>query len=422
MKLLNHTLLYLSVSLLAILSIWAVVFYFDMLEEVKDSIDDGLENYKMLLIYKAQDDPAMLQSSELGENNYIKEISPGYASQVRDTYKDTMVYMKRQDAYEPLRLLTTAFAARDGKYYEMKVISPVVDKGELIRKLLYALIGLYLIILASMIIVNNFVLKKIWKPFYNVLDQLKDFKLGAPSVFHSSKTRVREFQVLNDAIGSLLMRNLETFNSQKQFIENASHELQTPLAISINKLELLAEKNNRTEEDVQIIGNIIKTLEGLTRLNRSLLLLSKIENKQFIEEGVVSFNKIINRLKDDFSDLAEFRNVKITSVEKGEWTNTMNRDLAEILVMNLLKNAITHNYSGGEVAITITPLSFTIENTGEDVPMDNDRMFERFYKKSAENSSTGLGLAIVKAITNFYGLSVIYRFTGRHSITVSLQQ
>jgi signal transduction histidine kinase len=420
MKLLNHTLLYLSVSLLSILSIWAVIFYFNMLGEVKSSIDDGLDNYKMLIIYKAQQDSVMLQSTSNNNNNYfIREVSPEYAAGVRDEFKDTLIYRPRTEAPEPLRLLTTAFVASNGRFYEMKILSSTIEKGQLIKTLLYSLIALYVMILASMVIVNNFVLQKIWRPFYHVLQQLNNFKLEGVPAFQSSKTKVREFQALNNSIQSLLKRNRETFDSQKQFIENASHELQTPLAISINKLELLADQPDRSPEDMLMIANILETLQGLTRLNRSLLLLSKIENRQFAADSGICLNDVMKKAVERFADLAAFREVKLLFNDEGEWIFPMNSDLAAILVTNLVKNAIIHNESGGEIVTKVGDGYIAVENTGAAMPLDSGKLFERFYKRSAESSSTGLGLAIIKAITDFYGLSIQYSYNGRHVFTLS---
>src|SRR5690606_14317545 len=119
-------------------------------------------------------------------------------------------------------------------------------------------------------IVNNLVLKKVWRPFYHLLDQLKDFNLGSAPLFTPSNTNVDEFKALNASVLAMLKRNLDIFSSQKQFIENAAHELQTPLAISINKLELLAENESLSQEDQNMISNIIQTMSRLTRLNKSL--------------------------------------------------------------------------------------------------------------------------------------------------------
>ncbi|MCH5721079.1 HAMP domain-containing histidine kinase [Niabella hibiscisoli] len=209
---------------------------------------------------------------------------------------------------------------------------------------------------------------------------------------------------------SLLQRNSDTYLSQKQFNENASHELQTPLAISINKLELLAERGSLTNEDGETIGEVIQALESLKRLNKALLLLSKIENQQFVEEQTIRVNDVIAKLVRDFSDMLRFRDVKVELVENGYFERLMNSNLAEILIMNLLKNAIVHNSPGGIIKVTITASWLSIENSGVPDPMDNEKMFERFYKRSTESGSTGLGLAIVKAIAALYDLSVAYEF------------
>ncbi|MFC2115966.1 sensor histidine kinase [Bacteroidota bacterium] len=419
MKLLNYTLLLLSLALFAILSLWSVLFYFQMLNQVKASIDDGLANYKILIIDQVKDDTLIVQQDDFLERNFIiREVSDQYALQVRDTYKDTLIYSSRKNIYEPTRLLTTAFAVEDGRFYEMKVISPVVDKNELIKKVVNSLIWLYLALLISIILMNNFVLKRTWKPFYRLLDQLKNFSLGEGSIFKSSKTRIKEFAVLDKTILKLLTRNVDIYQSQKHFIENASHELQTPLAISMNKLELLAETQDLSEDQIQYIGSISQTLERLSSLNKSLLLLSKIENKQFVDEEHLSFNEIFRGLTEEFSDYAEYRKIEIIFNEEDNWIYHMNKDLAGILAMNLLKNAIVHNYPGGELVINISSSFFTIENTGNDSGMDPDKLFERFNKNPDKRGSTGLGLAIVKAIADASGLSVFYSFTGRHVLKV----
>jgi len=410
MKLLNHTLLYLSVSLLGVLGIWAVVFYFFMLQEVKDTIDDGLTNYKMFIVHRAQGDTAMLNSDAFSDKNYsIKEIPATQAMQVLDTYKDTLIYQERLEQHKPVRLLTTAFVANE-KYYELKIISAVINKADLIRKLFLALVALYGVMLASILVVNNLVLKKIWKPFHYLLAQLRNFRLGNTPVFKSARTSVKEFRELNDSLQSLLQRNSDTYLSQKQFNENASHELQTPLAISINKLELLAERGELTNEDAETVGEVIQALESLKRLNKALLLLSRIENQQFVEEQTVRFSEVFQKLTRDFSDMLHFREVKVELNEEGDFESIMNGDLAEILVMNLLKNAIVHNTAGGVVTVTIAGSWFSIENSGNPEPLDEEKMFDRFYKRSPQSSSTGLGLAIVKAITALYALSVNYEF------------
>lgn len=424
MKLLNHTLLHLSIALLAIVSIWAIVFYYSMLGEIYDSIDKGLENYKILIIQNAKEDTSILNQDKFKESNYrIRKIPEKVALQVTDVYQDTLIYVRQEDSNETVRLLTTAFKVQEGQYYELKIISSVVEEDELIEAFFYGLLLLYIVILGSVLIVNNLVLKKIWKPFYHLLDQIKDFNLGAAPLFTPSKTNVDEFKALNASVLAMLKRNLDIFSSQKQFIENAAHELQTPLAISINKLELLAENESLSQEDQNMISNIIQTMSRLTRLNKSLLLLSKIENKQFLSEEVVNMNELIKKTMEEFADLAVFKNIKVAVKETDQLNYKMNKDLAEILLTNLLKNAIVHNVEEGNgwVEILISSTTLEVLNTGSNLPLDKTKMYDRFYKNSNQNNSTGLGLALVKAISNHYGFGLDYSFNGKHSIAIKFK-
>lgn len=419
MSLLNHTLKYLAFALFGIISVWAVIFYVNMLDEVYDSLDDGLDNFKMLIIEKAQQDTTVLYRNEFAEGNYeIREIDKAHATNMRDVHKDTLMYMPFEEDMEPVRLLTTAFKL-DNRYYELKVISSMVEEDDLIEDLFYSLIWLYLAMLVSILIVNNFLLKKVWKPFYSLVDQLKTFRLGKDKSLDPVETNVKEFRILNDSVSGLVRHTLDTYNSQKQFIENASHELQTPVAISINKLELLAEKGDLGEQSMESISQVIQTLERLTRLNKSLLLLSKIENRQFEDAETISINESVKHIKTEFDDFAEYKNVTISIAEKGEMRLVMQRDLATILISNLMKNAIVHNHTNGAVDVEIGDGYFTIANTGSGQSLNPEKIFKRFQKDSSDKNNTGLGLAIVKAIVDLYGLSMVYEFDGRHIIRVA---
>ncbi|GLU52519.1 sensor histidine kinase [Dyadobacter frigoris] len=421
MKLLNHTLKYLSITLFVIISVWAAIFYINMLDEVYDSLDDGLDNYKLLIIKKAQEDSTILTRNEFAESNYeIREIPETLALPQKDIHMDTLMYMLNEEDFEPVRMLTSAFRLNN-RYYELKVISSMVEEDDLIEDLFYSLIWLYVALITSIIIVNNFLLKKTWKPFYLLLEQLKQFKLGKDPVITPAETEVKEFKELNEAVGLLINRSLEAYNGQKHFIENASHELQTPLAISINKLELLAEKEDQTETNLIAIGQVIQTLERLTKLNKSLLLLSKIENKQFQDNEQVNINSVFKTIIEEFTDFADYKNVSFSFRENGQLLVEMNKNLAEILITNFIKNAIVHNIPNGFVRIIINPSSFTIHNSGSEVPLNQEYIFKRFHKKTNEKNSTGLGLAIVKAIANLYDLSIGYSYENGHQMTVSFK-
>lgn len=411
MKLLNHTLLYLSASLIFILSIWAVVFYFSMMEEVYDSIDDGLENYKMLIIKKASRDSTLLHKNRFDESNYaIRPISRELALQATEDFRDTAMYMEYEEDYEVVRMLTTYFSTPDQQYYELKIITSMVEGEDLVGDLLHALLWLYVAVIASAFIINNRVLRKIWRPFYQLQHELRGFKLGVDKTFNPPQTKVTEFQDMNNTVAELLKANIAVFQQQKQFIENASHELQTPLAIAINKLELLLEQLRG--DDAQQLANAIHYLERMTRLNKSLLLLSKIENRQFATGEQLDFNARLLQQADDFSELLHYRNIDIEFTEEATFVRFFNADLADVLITNLLKNAIVHNHEGGHIRIAVTSDGFEIANTGPAQSLDTEKMFARFYRSSESSTSTGLGLAVAKAIVQLHHAELTYRYEG----------
>lgn len=421
MTLLNHTLKYFSLALLFLLGIWAIVFYYNMLDEVYDSLDDGLSNYKLLIIQKAQQDTTVLQKETFGESNYsIKPVNFEEALRIKETFRDTLMYMSHEKDFEPVRMLTTAFEAQE-RYYVLNIITSMVEEDDLISDLLYSLLWLYLAMLLSILLVNNFVLKSIWKPFYTLLNRLKEFRLENNKDISLPKTRIKEFKILGAVLQNLVQRNSAAYISQKQFIENASHELQTPLAISINKLEMLSERKNLSEEALNELSAVLDSLQRISRLNRSLLLLSKIENRQIEQEKEISVNKLIKELLLEFSDFIKYKNIEVSLNEESGLNFNMNAELAAIFFTNLIKNAIVHNVPDGKIEINIRKEYFQISNSGSALAADAEKIFTRFYKRETGNQNTGLGLAIVKAIGDLYSLQLEYSFDGKHHLLVKKQ-
>lgn len=421
MKLLNYTMLYISLALFLVIGIWAFVFYLNMLDEIYDSIDDGLENSKLLIINKVQEDSTLLYKTELRESNYaIHPIHQAAAQQFYDVYMDSTLYMQNEEDYESVRILKTAFRANNGHYYNLMVVSSMVEEDDLIEDLLYAVITLYVILMVSILVINNLVLRRLWKPFYSTLEKLGKFNIGkGTETFMPVSSKVSEFNNLNATITSLINRTIKAFTSQKQFIENAAHELQTPLAISINKLELLIEKNALAEDNMEELVVVTQNLQRLTRLNKTLLLLSRIENKQFSHQESVNFNDLARHVCKQFEDFAEYKSITLQIRENGTCIGMMNTELAELLLSNLIKNAIIHNYKGGKVTIMVGSSKVTISNSSDQSALDETKIFDRFYKSSLENTSTGLGLAIVKSIADVYGLTVRYHYQGIHTFSIN---
>lgn len=414
MKLLNHTSKYLAILLVPIITVWAVVFYYAMLDEIYDSLDDGLENQKILLLERLPDNPEILNHTDLELwNHSISPISKHSYDIFEERYSDTLMYMYNEQDFEPVRIYETKMVYHDA-FYKVKFITSMVEEDDLIHDLITHLIILYVLLMITLVVLNNLMLKKIWQPFYNLMAQLQDFRIERDQHIATMDTSIEEFQLLNTSITTLIDQSRARYLEQQHFIENASHELQTPLAIGLNKLELFIEGTDLSEDQVKTMASILDNLGRLTRLNKSLLLLSKIENRQFINEEPLDFNQLVAEVIEDFQDLALHRDM-IFNVHGNDIIRfQMNKDLAIILLTNLIKNAIIHGEKNQAITINIHGNSIFISNFGKLEPLDDTLIFSRFKKISTDKRSTGLGLAIAKAIAEKYDIQLFYSFEEQH--------
>ncbi len=419
MKLLNHTSKYLAILLVPLITIWAFIFYYAMLDEIYDSLDDGLENQKVLLLQRLPTNPEILEHKDLELwSHSITPITKTYHDEFTERYSDTLMYMLNEKDYEPVRVFETKMAYNDN-FYKVKFITSMVEEDDLIQDLVTYLIVLYILLMISIVILNNLMLKKIWKPFHSLVSQLPNFRIEKNHQIKTKDTSIDEFKLLNASITTMIDQSRARYLEQQHFIENASHELQTPLAISINKLELFLENTNLSEDELKTMASILDNLGRLTRLNKSLLLLSKIENRQFTDEESIDFNQLISTITEDFEDLASHKHIRL-AIDTNEQLNfQMNKDLAIVLLTNLIKNAIVHGQQNNTVRIVITKNAVVVQNYGVEESLDATYVFSRFKKISSDKKSTGLGLAIAKAIADKYAIELSYDFTTQHNFTLN---
>lgn len=417
MKLLNYISSRFLLILFVLLSLWALVFYFAIKDEIYDSIDEGLENQMELVVQRIRSgDTDLLPGGLLDGYTNIREIPRQQAKEFKEIFKDTVLYLHKEEDLEPVRLMEDVFQY-NGNHYQIAVSTSMVEEDDLVQSLLVSLMWLYFGLIVSLLILNNLLLKKVWHPFYTLLDRLRDFSIEKDESIEFEGSRIQEFSLLNQRVEQLIKKAVESYKGQKQFIENASHELQTPLAISINKLELLVENYDLDKEQLEIIAAVLNNLERLTRLNKSLLLLSKIENKQFPVAEKVNFNALSKQVIADFEDFALHTANEFTLSEKGTIRYEMNPDLAVILISNLLKNALIHGPDGTPIIIEIHPKRIEISNNGAHA-LNKKHLFSRFKHAGNEGKSTGLGLAISKAIADQFGLRLEYVYKQGHQFVI----
>ena len=413
MKLFYRVLIHLLAGIFVVLSAWAFVFYWGMIEEVNDEVDDSLEDYSELIIMRSLAGKD-LPSNDNGSNNqyFLREVDAAYAlSKESICYRDSMVYIDEKNESEPARILTTLFRDKDNRFYELSVYTPSIEKRDLKESIFYLLIGLFVILLVIILLINIWVFHRSMKPFYQLLEWLEHYRLGKNNEKLCIETHTTEFRKLNEAVSRYVAHSEEVFEKQKQFIGNASHELQTPLAICQNRLEMLLEDETLGEQQMSEIMKTYQTLEYLSKLNKSLLLLSKIDNHQFSEEKEVCLNEVLHRYMDDYQEVYAYRDITLTVEEEGELYWNMNETLAVVLITNLLKNAFVHNINKGNIRIVVSSSGIRFGNTASCSALDASRVFDRFYQGSKKKEgSTGLGLAIVDAVCRHSSLKIRYRF------------
>ena len=421
MKLFHLVLWRLSLALVVVFTVWAWLFYLAIIEEVNDEVDDSLEDYSEQLIVRALLGEEMPDTSN-GSNNqyYLYEVSKEYAAAYPQiTYRDEMVYITEKREEEPARVLITIFQAPNDRYMELVVYTPTIEKMDLQRAILGWIVFLYVMLLLVILLITAWVYRRNMKPLYHLLGWLDRYQLGHPNEPLDNKTTITEFHHLNETVTEFAGRNEKLFEQQKQFIGNASHEMQTPLAICRNRLEMLMEDESLSERQLEELMKTHRTLENLTRMNRSLLLLCKIENGQYMDKRPVCLNELLKHYIDDYQEVYAYRKIRVEMQLEKSFCVEMNDSLATVLVTNLLKNAFVHNVEEGLICVETDKQAFVIRNTGGEA-LDGKRIFERFYQGKKKEGSTGLGLALVDTICKMNQLHIRYFYeNGLHCFEIS---
>lgn len=412
MKLLHYTYRKLSLLLFVLMAAWGVLFYYAIIDEVMDETDDTLENYSKILINNALMDSSVLDTEGALMSFYkFRPISEEEGKDFDEVYYDSTVYIESEDEDEPVRVLKTAFRMPDGQYYELELMISILERDDMVEAMLWYLGALFLLFLICTSIGTRLILQSVFRPLHHLLDWLQQIQPGKEVPALDNPTKIREFRQLGDAAVDMGNRSYRAYEEQKQFIENASHELQTPLAIVRGKVELLAENESMTEEQLKELDQIYATLGRAVRLNKSLLLLSRIENGQYAETEDVSVDEVLDELLPDLMDIYEGKHIRLIRTKAvTPFVIRCNHSLMQILISNLVKNSLLHNSEGGELHIETTPASLSIKNSGEHT-LDGEKLFHRFYRGAeGKKDSTGLGLAIARSIAVSSSLRLTYRW------------
>ena len=420
MRLFSRIAIRLAATLIVLMSLWAVLFYFAMADQIHDEVDDALEDYTTLIITRKLAGRELPNAGDGSNNTFtITPVSADYARRHSHyRYHDESVYIPEKREYEPARVITTIFNDAEGQYYELKVSTPSFEKADLFSAVLLWIVVLYVLLLLITVGITMLIFYRNLRPLYILLEWLDSYHPGVNPKPINNPTRVTEFKRLNVALQSAIDRSEQMLERQTQFIGNASHELQTPLAIIGNRVEWLLDESKLTDEQAMELYKINKTLSRAVRLNKTLLLLTKIENSQFIETSQVDLVAIVAETVESLSEIYISRQIKFTTDLPSKFEVQMNESLASTLVTNLIKNVYVHSEQGVEARAAIVGRKLIVENQGREM-LDREHIFERFYQGSQRETSMGLGLALVAAICRHYNINIEYSFVnGSHRFEV----
>ena len=401
-----------------ILLIAVPIFYVIINRIVSDVIDKELIAQKDDIVRKLDRavwfDPFDLLNALEPDIN----LTPSPNIHLFDTLYTTRVYDPATQQVTRYRILNSNVIIR-GQYYVIQLKSSLVNRQELIKNIVLVQALLLLLIGAGLVLINRRLSKEIWNPFYATLHKLRHYRMEQEGKLHFGETDIAEFNDLNHTIEQLTERNSAIYQSQKEFTENASHEMQTPLAVLQAKLELLMQTQPLTAEQAELIGALADNNSRLARLNSSLLLLTKIDNNQYGETEALEVTEICRKIVSQIEYQADIKHIAIAAQYQQPIPVQANKALLEILINNLLTNAIRYNYEGGCIVITTTDGTLTVQNTSAAAKLDKDKIFERFHKEGADAKSVGLGLAIVKRIIALYHFAIDYDYKdGWHTFRV----
>ncbi|MEN0054224.1 MAG: HAMP domain-containing sensor histidine kinase [Mucilaginibacter sp.] len=405
MKLADHytrTGIYITLS---VLTAGAVIYFFAINFIAQQQLDRSLqqqlteaEDY----IHTSDQDP---QRYDLDRDHAVF-VKIGQQN-LQKRFFDTTYYNPRERQIEPGRAVEDLVKVKSGNYKVLITISRESQRyfiGVIITITLTLLAGLLFILF----ITNKYMLNGLWKPFQLTLKEIKEFNIAEANQFKGERSKVDEFTELNEAIREMSLRVTHDYLSMKEFTENASHEMMTPLAVVTTKLDTLIQDETLSAEQLAQITDIYSSINKSSRLNQSLLLLSKLENKAITDKEPIDLQVVLREKLLQFQELLLSKDLSLSSDIKPSHIFA-SKYLIDILLNNLVSNAIRHNTMGGKIVIALDGDLLSIKNTGADLALNEQLIFDRF-QKGKESQGTGLGLTLVKNICQHYGYGIEYKF------------
>ncbi|MDY0780509.1 HAMP domain-containing sensor histidine kinase [Tenacibaculum sp. IB213877] len=418
MKLLKLSNQYYFVGILAASILGSIFAFYIIKYTINEEFNQKLYAEKEELLHELNtyDEVLPKYMLNIGDKIHIKKAT--YIPQVTTIIQDTVMYSMYEKKLLNHRKITF-YKKIKGQDYIISITKSLLSQQNLVKGVLVIFLAILLLFFVTMVFLTNFISKVIWKPFYQTLSQLQFYNVKNPDPLQLSSTIVDEFNSLNSSIEKMTTKVEKDYVALKEYTENVTHEIQTPLAIIKNKIELLIQDKTLTQDHIIALAKIHESTGRLSRLNKNLSILTKIDNNQFVENSEIFLADFIREKIEDFEELLTLKGINITTKFDFNPQLLLNETLADLLFNNLISNAIKHNIKEGEIIIEITDKSFVIKNTGKPLEISKLKLFNRFSKPTNNLNSTGLGLFLVKKIISYYNFYLAYKNEGNwHTISI----
>lgn len=403
MKLINKISRYFLFSSIMIFIVVSAALYFVINKAIISEVDEQLVKIKDRAIQELHEGKAVSFPPFI-------EINPTYQYTAGNEFKYVSVKTKEDNEDEPFRQLTS-YANVNGKNFSVTVRISLIEKEELLFSLTATIIIGVLIFTIVMFFLNKAGSKRILKGFYDTLTKLEKFSLKDAEAVSFERTDIEEFENLNKSLLYLAEKARGEYRSLKEFTEELNHEMQTPVAVIKSKMELLLQSSNLNEENLTTLDTSLKQLYKLERINKAILLLNKLEHKDLFESKSVNIAEEVKNIIALSEDFIAAQSLTVNLSLQKQITFNMNASLLNILLGNLISNAIKHSTPGGLINIVGTENRLTISNTALEPRNAPENFFNRFYKESNLTESVGLGLTIAKKICDLYGIEISNQFS-----------
>ncbi|SMO97138.1 sensor histidine kinase [Gracilimonas mengyeensis] len=437
MKLNNKILLSNLLLSVIMLMVTGVGMYYVVNSTIFDELDYHLLQHKQDIQKQLNEDPSTLDEIRLlgGLGSYEWVDITSYSGQVVENTNyfatlDTIRYPEISSVPEAYRKLETTLSVT-GEPYFLEIYEEVAAWEKISMTVLLSVLGALFLWVILLYVVNQYVFGRVLSPFYETVDRLE--KISSPTQVGEPfpEPDTYEIRVLNQALNTMLSQIKSSFEDQKKFIQNASHELLTPLSIIRQKTEkMLSEPEGMNRESVERLNGIQQTAVRLTRLSNALLLISRVENRQYEMEDEIEITDLVGEVLTELEDFIELKGLKLEKNFSNKIKITGSRELMHSALYNIVQNAIKFSPEGGKITISVRSNNdgqpvFAVEDEGPGISKEMiGRVFDRF--KKGENftgnaaASPGLGLSIVQSICELHGFRSKAENNSGQGATVSI--